>query len=32
MKNLGFYETPIAELEEEYNYKNQLRMAPENFG
>ena len=32
-KNIGFYKTLLAELrlEDEYNYKNHLRMASENF-
>ena len=32
-KNLGFYEILLAELrlEDEYNYKNYLRMTSENF-
>ena len=33
MKNLGFYETLLAELrsEDEYNYKDYLQMTSENF-
>ena len=32
-KNLGFYETLLAELwiEDKYNYKNYLQMTSENF-
>ena len=32
-KNLGFYKTLLAELRlgDEYNYKNHLQMASENF-